>query len=386
MSSSGFDEFFRRLEKWFQPEISVTEAEVNQLIQANQETIFNEKFQDLRLGFRPGIVSAAARVRVKDFLPAVEVKADFRLVGYEFARGSHYLQFQLEGSPDLNAAGLLGNWLVVPPLKLLMRLFGGDNLNKLAPAKADFLTIEGRMVTLCLDRYPQAQAILQKEATLGTKQLRYFDYLTLDLLELREGELVCRPRVLLKEAYRDWVYGPSGGEVTASQVVASDQMTEPAVEISPGSEVMSPKEAGFYRQLKQMVLSLTQNFQPGTMLGAVGNYLKFAPDLFLLLIRLIRDPEVPLPVKMKLFAAVAYCLAPIDIVPDQMPGGIGLIDDLLYVASALHTVFNQVPPEVIQRHWRGQEDLLSLLQRIVALADHPLLHRIWSQIRLRQKA
>lgn len=60
------------------------------------------------------------------------------------------------------------------------------------------------------------------------------------------------------------------------------------------------------------------------------------------------------------WAAVAYVVSPIDIIPDFIPT-IGKLDDVLVVAYAIDRLLAGVEPEVVAEAWDGSEDALDLV-------------------------
>lgn len=87
-------------------------------------------------------------------------------------------------------------------------------------------------------------------------------------------------------------------------------------------------------------------------------------DLAKLVGRVIGDKRVPLRVKMLIFLAGVYTVAPVDLVPDSIPGA-GRLDDILVLLLALDLVLNHVPAEVVREHWDGDDDELEDIKRLV---------------------
>lgn len=127
-------------------------------------------------------------------------------------------------------------------------------------------------------------------------------------------------------------------------------------------------ESLFYRKLRANV----QEWIRGK--GASNKwaeYIVLVPDVFHLLVKLSLDKDVPTVQKVKLVAAIAYFLSPIDLVPDFIPV-IGYLDDLVLAAYALNSIINDVDPEVVKRNWAGDGEILDNIQRILAVADQML--------------
>lgn len=65
---------------------------------------------------------------------------------------------------------------------------------------------------------------------------------------------------------------------------------------------------------------------------------------------LARDRRTPLHLKLLLFAALAYLLTPIDLIPDALPI-IGQADDLTVLLLVLDLFIANAPEEVRREHW-----------------------------------
>ena len=69
---------------------------------------------------------------------------------------------------------------------------------------------------------------------------------------------------------------------------------------------------------------------------------------------LVRDPRVPLAVRLIPVPVLLYLVSPIDLVPDFIPI-LGQADDVLIVAAALWLMLRFTPREVIEEHFRAGE-------------------------------
>lgn len=91
------------------------------------------------------------------------------------------------------------------------------------------------------------------------------------------------------------------------------------------------------------------------------------PNLVKLVGRLLADPRVPRRSKIALGAAAAYVASPIDLIPEFIPV-IGFADDLIVLMMALDALLSRTGPEIVEEHWDGPVDLLSLVEDILGLA------------------
>ncbi len=112
-----------------------------------------------------------------------------------------------------------------------------------------------------------------------------------------------------------------------------------------------------------------------------ADYLLFGPDLFHLLSRLILDERIDVAHKVKLAAAIAYFVSPIDLVPEAILGPAGYIDDIALAAYVLNTLINAGQGEVAQELWAGDDELITVVQRILDVADSAIGSGVWVKLR-----
>ena len=91
------------------------------------------------------------------------------------------------------------------------------------------------------------------------------------------------------------------------------------------------------------------------------------PNLIKLVGRLLLDPRVPRRAKISLGLASAYVVSPIDLIPEVIPV-IGWADDVLIVMFAIDSLIDRSGRELVDEHWDGPGDLLSLIREVVGLS------------------
>lgn len=101
----------------------------------------------------------------------------------------------------------------------------------------------------------------------------------------------------------------------------------------------------------------------------VANYILLAPDLFVLLARLLLDKRVGVQAKAVAGIAVAYFITPLDFIPEALVGGVGLLDDVILAVYALRRILVDVDEKIVREHWNGKDDLLSVITKVVKAAD-----------------
>lgn len=109
--------------------------------------------------------------------------------------------------------------------------------------------------------------------------------------------------------------------------------------------------------------------------GFLKNVIYLIPNFLKLLFRLFKDGRVPAAEKAFLLGAIAYVIAPIDLLPDVIPF-LGQVDDLYLVSLTILRLLNRTPAEVIRQHWEGGGDLARIVGRIAQTASFILPKRI----------
>jgi uncharacterized membrane protein YkvA (DUF1232 family) len=114
-------------------------------------------------------------------------------------------------------------------------------------------------------------------------------------------------------------------------------------------------------------------------------YLLLLPDLFALLLRLMRDSRLNPALRWQLAAVSLYVISPIDLIPDAvMP--VGLIDDTVALALILNRVvrlMGEAGETILREHWEGKGDVLAQVQRVLATANSLLTETVLRRLRRR---
>lgn len=134
---------------------------------------------------------------------------------------------------------------------------------------------------------------------------------------------------------------------------------------------LNPTERRLYDRLRACLV-----VQDPAAPSGLRDLLLLLPDLGVLLVRLLRDPEVPGARKWVAAAGLGYLLSPVDLLPGLLLGPLGLVDDLLIVSATLSHLLNHVHPDRVRAHWPGQGDVLQVLQRVGAWCESVFRHRL----------
>lgn len=118
-----------------------------------------------------------------------------------------------------------------------------------------------------------------------------------------------------------------------------------------------------------------------------ASYILLAPDLFVLLARLMLDKRVGVQSKAVAGLAVAYFISPVDFLPEAFIGGMGLLDDVILSVYALRRILADVDESIVREHWNGEQDVLGVITKVITEADNLVGQKIVAKLKdiLRRK-
>ncbi len=144
---------------------------------------------------------------------------------------------------------------------------------------------------------------------------------------------------------------------------------------------MNERQSDFYQKIRKDVKQwVNDNLDKE---NKWVDYILAAPDLFHLLCKLTADSEIPSNKKIKLVAGIAYFISPIDLLPEAFLGPIGYLDDIVVAAFILNDLINEVDPQIVRKHWAGEQDVLVLIKTILTNADKMIGSKMWQRIKKR---
>ncbi len=109
--------------------------------------------------------------------------------------------------------------------------------------------------------------------------------------------------------------------------------------------------------------------------GFLRSSIMLIPNFLKLLGRLFKDSRVPLAEKAMLVGAIAYVISPLDLLPDVIPV-IGQVDDLYLIGLVVLRLLARTDDAVLQEHWDGRGDLVSIVNKILRAAQYVLPKRM----------
>ncbi len=136
------------------------------------------------------------------------------------------------------------------------------------------------------------------------------------------------------------------------------------------------KHYRFYEKLRNKIRDMAGKYHDHPVL----DYVLMLPDFFMLLLRLLKDKEVPVKDKTFILALVGYVILPVDFIPDFIPV-IGLMDDLLIVVYGLNTIIKDINPEILNKHWSGKTNLLNSITNIIEKSNALMNSKVYSKIK-----
>jgi len=178
---------------------------------------------------------------------------------------------------------------------------------------------------------------------------------------------------------RDTPQGKAWTSVTDDEEHTHDDT--PSEEAFLGDE--SPSEGhllSFYDRLRQRMLAAVER-RGGRLAPTAVRALLLVPDVFMLLVRLALDKEVPGSARAMIGGALAYFILPVDLLPEALAGAGGFVDDLVLAAAVLtHTFSGELEPYA-RKHWSGAEDLRKVLTDVSEAAEGLLGANLYERLR-----
>lgn len=169
---------------------------------------------------------------------------------------------------------------------------------------------------------------------------------------------------------------PGGGNAADETGDGADDSFEAEATVGPVSEARANR---FYDKIRTKIHDYVES--KGEVLGKAADYLLLAPDVFMLLWRLVQDARVGTNDKMLLGTGVAYYIFPIDLLPEAFMGPTGYVEDLVFGVLILAKVLKDTPIEVLEQHWSGKGDLLEMIRNVLESAENLVTKDVLDRIR-----
>jgi len=124
--------------------------------------------------------------------------------------------------------------------------------------------------------------------------------------------------------------------------------------------------AGIYNSVRER-LATWAGKHLGPAAPAVTGLAFLLPDILVLTGRVLLDPRVPRPLRIKVAVVAAYLSSPLDLLPEGLLGPLGLLDDILLAAFAINRILEELEPEILAEHWPGKPESLDTLRELSAV-------------------
>ncbi len=163
--------------------------------------------------------------------------------------------------------------------------------------------------------------------------------------------------------------------------------TAPDAGLAPGQPIRVARRRGpssgllsFYDRLRARMLDAAGR-QSHKLGKPVVEALLLAPDVFILLVRLMLDRDVPPAARSLIGGALAYFVLPIDLFPEAVVGAPGFLDDLVLASAVLSQALGGELEPYARRYWNGDQELRAVLRDIADSAHHLLGRDLYRRLR-----
>ncbi|HYG61559.1 MAG TPA: DUF1232 domain-containing protein [Thermoanaerobaculia bacterium] len=145
-------------------------------------------------------------------------------------------------------------------------------------------------------------------------------------------------------------------------------------------ELPSTGLLSFYDRLRDRILRTAEK-RGGKLSEGTLKALLLVPDVFILLVRLTLDKNVPASTRAMIGGALAYFVLPADLLPEMLLGGVGFMDDLVLATAVLSQAFSGDLEPYARKHWSGPDDLRVVLQDVTTTAQSLLGQNLYGKLR-----
>lgn len=157
------------------------------------------------------------------------------------------------------------------------------------------------------------------------------------------------------------------------------ERTEHSAVVEAVDDLPSTGLLSFYDRLRERILDGVE--RRGGNLGAqVADVLLVVPDVFMLLVRLSLDREVPKSTRALLASSLAYFVLPVDLLPEAIVGPAGYVDDLVLALTVLSHAFGDELEPWTDKYWSGSKRLRFVVRDVLDSAKGLLGNRIYDRI------
>lgn len=136
----------------------------------------------------------------------------------------------------------------------------------------------------------------------------------------------------------------------------------------------------FYDRLRERIAATVEQ-RAGSMGKTTSDALLLVPDVFMLLLRLALDKNVPKAQRALVSSALAYFVLPADFLPELIIGPTGYVDDLVLAVIVLANAFSGELEPYAEKYWSGSKKLRVVLRDVLDTAGSLVNHKLYDRLR-----
>ena len=135
----------------------------------------------------------------------------------------------------------------------------------------------------------------------------------------------------------------------------------------------------FYDRLRDRILDFVDR-RGGKIGDSAAQALLLVPDIFILMVRMALDREVPSSTRTLLASALAYFILPVDLLPEVLVGPTGFLDDLVLGVMVLAQAFSNDLEPIAAKHWSGKGSVRTAIRDVLSTAHSLVGHDLYDRI------
>ena len=108
----------------------------------------------------------------------------------------------------------------------------------------------------------------------------------------------------------------------------------------------------FSDTLKENLDSFEENY---------ASFIDYGPNLFVLLCDLLDDKRVNKQYRLEIGAAISYFVVPNDVIPEEIYGSYGYVDDIFVSVFVLRKIADKYGYEFLQENWKNKNDVKKVM-------------------------
>lgn len=95
--------------------------------------------------------------------------------------------------------------------------------------------------------------------------------------------------------------------------------------------------------------------------GKYDRFIDYGPEMYKLLTDILNEENIRPDTRLKICAAIAYFVAPFDVIPEQIYGPQGYVDDIYLCGYVINDLANSLGWDILEDAWQGDEELKEVL-------------------------